>query len=148
MKEFSQEMIEIDGVEYTLFLNRAGILAWEQYSQKENEEVYKLKKIYDDISSGKEIEITDDTDPLKDAETLLKSDEVALNSYKKLFWILLRENHKLPYSKALELFDKACKEYGRTQITQLEDQMLSDANTNRVTKEENLKKLPALRPAK
>jgi hypothetical protein len=148
MKEFSQEIIEIDGVEYTLFLNRAGILAWEQYSQKENEEVFKLKNLVDEISNGKDIEITDDTDPLKDAEKLLTSDDVAMNSYKKLFWVLLRVNHKTPYSEALKLFDKACEEYGREQVIALEDQMVSDANINRVTKEDNLKKLPALRPTK
>ena len=147
MKEFSQEIIEIDGVEYTLFLNRAGILAWERYSQRENEEVYKLRELYNKISNENETVITDDIDPLEDAETLLKSEEQTLNSYKKLFWILLRENHHTPYSKALELFDKACKEYGRTQVTKLEDQMMSDANKDLVTKEDtNLKKLTALRP--
>ena len=29
MQEFSKEKIEIAGVEYTLFLNRKGILSWE-----------------------------------------------------------------------------------------------------------------------
>ena len=149
MKEFSQEVIEIDGTEYTLLLNRAGILAWERYSQKENEEIYKMKDLYNKISNEKNVDITDDTDPLADAETLLKSEEQTLNSYKKLFWILLREHHKIPYSEALELFDKACEEYGRIQVTKLEEQMMQDANRDLVTKENsNLKKLAALRPTK
>ena len=149
MKEFSQEVIEIDGKEYTLLLNRAGILAWERYSQKENEEIYKMKDLYNKISNEKNVDITDDTDPLADAETLLKSEEQTLNSYKKLFWILLREHHKIPYSEALELFDKACEEYGRIQVTKLEEQMMQDANRDLVTKENsNLKKLAALRPTK
>lgn len=148
MKEFSQEIIEIGGVEYTLFLNRAGILAWERYSQKENEEVYNLNELYNKINNEKEVVITDETNPLEDAETLLKSEEGTLNSYKKLFWILLSTNHKTPYSEALKLFDKACEEYGRTQVIALEDQMMSDANTDRVSENTELKKLTALRQMK
>lgn len=148
MKEFSQEIIEIGGVEYTLFLNRAGILAWERYSQRENEEVYKLRELYNKISNEEKVEISDETNPLEDAETLLKSEEGTLNSYKKLFWILLSTNHKTPYSEALKLFDKACEEYGRTQVIALEDQMMSDANTDRVSENTELKKLTALRQMK
>ena len=144
MKEFSQETIEINGIEYTLFLNRAGILAWERYSQKENEEVWKLRELYNKVSQEKEVSIEDDTNPFEDAETLLKSEESTLKTYKKMFWILLYTNHKLPLKEAEELFDKACEEYGRKQIIALEDQMVDDANKDRVTNE-NLKKLPALR---
>jgi hypothetical protein len=64
-----------------------------------------------------------------------------------MFWILLYTHHKLSLEKAEELFDKACEEYGRSQIIALEDQMVDDANKDRVTKE-NLKNLPALRPTK
>ena len=34
MKEFSKEIIEIDGKEYTLFLNRLGVVAFERYTEK------------------------------------------------------------------------------------------------------------------
>lgn len=147
MKEFSQEIIEIDGVEYTLFLNRAGILAWEQYSQKENGYLTSSQKLYNEISDEKEFEISDDTNPFEDAEKLLKGEESTIKTFKKMFWILLYTHHKLPLSKAEELFDKACEEYGREQVIALENQMVADANTDRVTNE-STKKLPALRPTK
>lgn len=147
MKEFSQEVIEIDGVEYTLFLNRTGILAWEKYSRKENEEVWKLREMYNKINNSEEEVIKEDTNPFEDAETLIKSEESTSKAYKKMFWILLYTNHKLSLEKAEELFDKACEEYGREQVIALEDQMVDDANKDRVTNE-NTKKLPALRPTK
>lgn len=143
MKEFSQEYIEIDGAEYALFLNRAGILAWERYAKKENESVFKLRELYNELSNEKEVEITDETDPFKDTDSLLEMSELTLNSYRKLYWIML----KVPYSKASELFDKAIEEYGREQVIALGDQMVRDANTDRVTKENTeIKKLAALRP--
>lgn len=143
MKEFSQEYIEIDGTEYALFLNRAGILAWERYAKKENESVFKLRELYNELSNEKEVEITDETDPFKDTDSLLEMSELTLNSYRKLYWIML----KVPYSKASELFDKAIEEYGREQVIALGDQMVRDANTDRVTKENTeIKKLAALRP--
>lgn len=145
MKEFSQETIEIDGVEYTLFLNRAGILAWEKYSKKDNESLTKARDLYNKITSEEEIEIKDDTNPFAETDALLSGEEDMLKSYKKMFWILLYTNHKLPLTKAMELFDKACEEYGRQQVVALEDQMVNDANTDRVTNP-NLKKLEALRP--
>lgn len=147
MKEFSQETIEIDGVEYTLFLNRAGILAWEKYSKKDNESLTKARDLYNKITSEEEIEIKDDTNPFAETDALLSGEEDMLKSYKKMFWILLYTNHKLPLAKAEELFDKACEEYGRQQVVALEDQMVNDANTDRVTNP-NLKKLEALRPTK
>jgi hypothetical protein len=147
MKEFSQEVIEIDGKEYTLFLNRTGILAWEKYSRRENEEVWKLRELYNKINNNEEEVINADTNPFEDAETLIKSEESTLKTYKKMFWILLYTNHKLSLEEAEKLFDKACEEYGRSQVIALEDQMVDDANTDRVTNE-STKKLPALRPTK
>ena len=147
MKEFSQETIEIGGVEYTLFLNRAGIVAWEKYSQKENQAVYELRQLYNKFNDENELEIKEDTNPLEDAEKYVETEENTVKTYKKMFWILLYTHHKLSLEKAEELFDKACEEYGRSQIIALEDQMVDDANQDRVTKE-NLKNLPALRPTK
>ena len=144
MKEFSQETIEIDGVEYTLFLNRVGILAWEKYSKKELSKLDEMQEIYNKINE-EEVEINDETDPFEDVEKLTASEKDVLESYKKLFWILLRTNHKLPYSKASELFERACEIYTQDQVTRLEDQMVNDANRNRV-ENTNVKKLAALRP--
>lgn len=146
MKEFSQEIIEIGGVEYTLFLNRNGILAWEKYSKKELSQLDEMRAVYNSINNAEDVEITDDTDPFEDIDKLTESEKSAIESYKKLFWILLRTNHKLPYSEACKLFDKACEEYTQSQVTQLEDQMVNDANTNRIEETKKTKKLAALRP--
>ncbi|MBQ6753601.1 MAG: hypothetical protein IJR03_00165, partial [Bacteroidales bacterium] len=139
MKEFSQETIEIDGVKYTLFLNRAGILAWEKYSKKDNEDLVKARDLYNKINEEKEVEIKEDTNPFEETDALLSSEQGMLMSYKKMFWILLYTNHKFSLEKAGELFDKACEEYGMQQVVALEDQMVNDANTDRVTNE-NVKK--------
>lgn len=147
MKEFSQETIEIGGVEYTLFLNRAGIVAWERYAKKENQKVYESQELYNKFNNESELEITNETNPLEDAEKFIEDEKYTIETYKKMFWILLYTFHKLPLSKAGELFDEACKDYGRENILALEDQMVNDANKDRVTKE-NLKNLPALRPTK
>ena len=144
MKEFSQETIEIGGVEYTLFLNRAGILAWEKYSKKDNESLLEARELYNKMN-GEQEDIKEDTNPFEDANLLLAKEDGILNSYKKMFWILLYTNHKLPISKTNELFDKACEEYGKEQVVALEDQMVNDANEDRVTKKD-VKKLTALRP--
>ena len=37
MKELSTEIINIDGKDYTLFLNRAGLVAWEKYTKCETD---------------------------------------------------------------------------------------------------------------
>lgn len=147
MKEFSQETIEIGGGEYTLFLNRAGIIAWERYAKKENQKVYESQELYNKFNNENELEITEETNPLEDSEKFIEDEKYTIETYKKMFWILLYTFHKLPLHKAGELFDKACEEYGRSQIIALEDQMVNDANKDRVTNE-NLKNLPALRPTK
>ena len=41
MKELSKETINIGGEDYTLFLNRKGIVAWEKYSKKDIINMYK-----------------------------------------------------------------------------------------------------------
>lgn len=152
MKNFSKEIIEIDGTEYTLFLNREGIVSFEKYSRAEKKKLEEIKnEIIEFAKNQKEVEITDDVNPFEDNEISEKEKiidataEAQTNLYKRLYWIMLYTEHKLPISKANELFDKACEEYGEEQIIALADQIMEDANSNRVNKDE-LKKLPALRP--
>lgn len=148
MKEFSKEIIEIGGVEYTLFLNREGIVALEKFTREEKQKLEKLQKMYESVEEGNIVEITDDTDPFEGLETTLVYD-LQDKIYEKMFWILLRTNHKLPFSQAKELYAKAKEEYGN-QVNALCDQMIADANLDRVSIEENkeVKKLAALRPTK
>jgi len=150
MNEFSKEVIEIGGNEYTLFLNRAGIVAIEKFTREEKKKVEDLQKIVSDVDNGGIIQITDDTDPLAGLEDMVESSlEVQKKVYKKIFWIMLRTNHKLSYSEACSLYDDAYKEYGN-QVDLLIEQIMSDVNEDKVTIEENknVKNLKALRPTK
>lgn len=155
MKNLSTEVIEIDGKEYTLFLNRKGIVAFEKYSKEEQEKIEELQNKYK--SSIEELEksdatITDDTNPfenLDDFDNLEQDAEVEKRVYVKLYWIMLYENYQLSLNSVSELYDKACKEYGEDKVRQLADQMVEEINIAPKTEaNENLKNLKALKPKK
>ena len=148
MKDFSKEIINIDGEDYTLFLNRKGIIAWEKYANEENSKLSEISKKYDNILDTN-AEITEDTNPFEDIEDIEEDVNTASNSYKKLYWIMLYENYKFSLSKASELYDKAVEEYGEGQIIALGNQMIEDANIDKFAKDNSeLKNLTALRPKK
>lgn len=151
MKEFGKEIIEIDGQEYTLFLNRKGILTWEKLTNafRKAEEIENKYNNLENLGFDKEIEIKDGDDPFALADGVEtdfeKDNEEMTTLYKKLYWIMLYENHKLNYKDVESLWGKAVKEYGVDQLVELAFQMIEDANTD---KTENLKNLKALRPKK
>ena len=155
MKEFSKEVIEIDGKEYTLFLNRKGIIAYEKYAKEEQKQAIELEKKYKPLileeKNGKkdaDLEIKDDTNPFEGIESLDDVDEdhkLIIRLYKKLYWIMLYENHQLSFNAVSDLYDKACEEYGEENIIALANQMVNEANTDNVSKKE-LKNLKALKP--
>lgn len=146
MKELSKETIEIDGKEYTLFLNRSGIVAWEQYTEKEKGKFEELGKKYKDIINTKTNdfdELPDDANPFESIEGFDSDVEFFNNIYSRLYWIMLYTEHKLSISEAKALYDKACEEYGEAQIMLLAKQMIDEVNTN---PEKPLKNLAALKP--
>lgn len=150
MKEFSKEVIEIAGKEYTLFLNRKGIVAWDKYAREENR---KITQIELDLMSNKNAEIKNDTNPFENIDENIgeENDKIVSKSYRKLYWIMLYENHKLSLEQVNELYDKAVEEYTEDQLIKLGNQMIDDANINRINSEEETKppkKLQALRPSK
>ena len=154
MKELSKEVIEIDGTEYTLFLNRKGMVALEKYCEQEQTKLQDIGKKYkdflDNLDENGEIVITDDTNPFEDIdeiEDIEKDAEVMRNIYKKAYWIMLYTNHQLSYSKVEELYDKAIEEYGEYQLTALVDQMIEEINLQ-PKNNGNLKNLKALKPKK
>ena len=150
MNGFSNEVIEIEGKEYTLFLNRAGIVAIEKFTREEKNKVENLQKIVNEVETGSVVEINDDTDPLEGLEDMVESSKkIQKDTYKKIFWIMLRTNQKIPFSEACRLYDVACEEYGE-QVDMLIEQMMSDVNEDRITPAENknVKNLKALRPTK
>ena len=146
MKEFSKEIINIGGVDYTLFLNRKGIVAWESLTKAKRNKS-QLEETVNNLNQ--EIEIKDGDNPfeISKADEVLSAENEAKEYYIKLYWIMLYEEHKLDYSKVEELFAQAEKEYGLEALSELAFQMVEDAN---IDKNENteLKKLSALRPKK
>ena len=156
MKEISQEVIEIDGKEYKLFLNRKGIVAYEKYCKEEYKELEKVKDKYEKIISSKDeiLVIDEDTNPFEDLDDINddeanKNKELVHKVYVKLYWIMLYENHKLSLNKVEELYNKAVEEYGEEQVQALGDQMVEGVNLIPETeKRENLKNLAALKPKK
>ena len=145
MKEFSKEIIEIGDQEYTLFLNREGIVAWERFCKKEQEEVQKMQEKYKNIEES--INITEDTNPFDGIEDIDNDAEIVSIMYERLYWIMLYTEHKFTPSQAKELYDKAVAEYGEEQIILLGNQMIEEANKDNVSKK-NLKNLAALKSKK
>lgn len=152
---FSEEHIEINGTDYTLFLNRKGIVSWEnitKVSKRASEMEKKYKDTLKATKTDKEIEVEDNANPFdysgSDELDDIEKDEALLRDiYIKFYWIALYTNHKLPISEVQELFDKAEEEYGIEQLIQLANKMVEDANINRYGKTEQ-KKLPALNQTK
>lgn len=155
MQEFSKEKIEIDGKEYILFLNRKGILSWENITKvsKKAEDVQERNKdVIDKISTDEPIEVNDNDNPFdyandEEIDRLQQEVELLKDIYIKFYWIALYENHKLPLTEVKELFNKAEEEYGLEQLINLANQMVEDANINKYGTTE-IKKLKALKPAK
>lgn len=146
MKELSTEIINIDGVDYTLFLNRKGIIAWEKYVDQQRAKIEELQDKYSKVS----VDTLNDDNPFDGIEEFddIETDmELTVKLYKRLYWIMLYQNYKLSYTQAEELIDKAIKEYGVTQIIELGSQMVEDVNTNPF-EENEVKKLVALKPRK
>lgn len=154
MKDFSKEIINIDGVDYTLFLNRKGIMAWEKITKvasKANDIENRYTNIGVSNENTEEIEVKDGDNPFEllgnDESQLEKDENELIDYYIKLYWIMLYENHKLDITDVKNLWDKAVDEYGIDQLVDLALQMIEDANSNR-TGNNNLKNLKALRPKK
>ena len=146
MKEFSQETINIGGVDYTLFLNRRGIIAWENITKAKRNKS-RLEETVKDINQDIEIKEGDNPFEIAKVDEVLSAEDETMEYYDKLYWIMLYENHKLDYSKVKELFKQAVEEYGIEALCELAIQMIEDANRN-MNENKELKKLAALRPKK
>ena len=93
MKELSTEIIEIGGIEYTLFLNRKGIVIFERASKllKTAKELFKT-------SDDNDVDVLGDIDPFKYYEDKESEEEkqieIIRNIIKKFYWIALYTNYK------------------------------------------------------
>ena len=143
MNNISEELIEIDGKEYTLFINRAGIVNWEK-ATKLQATAKDLEEKYKNITDGEVSEEDFEANPF--GENDFDADEQhAIDIYRKFYFMALYKNHQLSKQEASDLFDKAIEEYGIDQLVELAQQMLTSANTN---KQANLKNLKALKSTK
>ena len=141
----SEEIIEIGGKEYKLFLNRTGIVNWEKMT-KLKEKSKEIQEYTKKLEEESEIELTDDANPFElydtsEEEMNSKMDEMT-DIFAKLYWVMLYKYHKLSISEAKKLFDEAVEEYGLEQLSQLGNQMLENANKDNMGKpRKNLKAL-------
>ena len=159
MKNLSTEVIKIDGKEYTLFLNRKGVVAFEKYSKDEQSKIQQIQEKYKSSIEALEksdCKIDDNTNPFEDLDDFdnIEEDteiekEIEKAVYSKLYWIMLYENHKLSLNAVKDLYEQACKEYGEDKVRQLADQMVEEINIAPNTEaNDNLKNLKALKPKK
>lgn len=144
-KNISNVKIEIGGKEYTLFMNRTGLVNWESLTKLQE----KGKK-YENQLKEFNGEVTDDTNPFEMyttddfEEKMDETENETKDIYLKFYWIALYTHQKLSLDEVRKLFDKAIEEYGFQQLADLAMQIIEDMNTNKVTGE--LKNLKALRP--
>lgn len=155
MKDISTEVIKIDGEEYTLFLNRKGIVAYEKYCVEENAKLLEMQEKIGNLINKLDIatnpEIKEDTNPfedLDDFDNIEKNADVIKNKAKKLYWIMLYENYHLSFDEVSKLVDKAFEEYGEAQVVALGEQMVDEVQENKYEDTSKLKNLKALKPKK
>lgn len=142
MKNFSEEVIEVNEKEYKLFLNRAGISLWEK-TTKFSEFLKLIGKQYGDME---DVEVNDDFNPneiLEKYENVDDDEETLRKSVVMFYCIALSKNHNMSLNETKEWFASAENDYGIDQLTALMIQMIENANIP--TQSENLKNLKALK---
>lgn len=101
-----EEILELNGIEYTLQFNRDSFLKIDQYVNIEKTTLFIETTPYNYID-----EVNDDTDPFGDENTsidkIMAINEEKEQALKKMitraFWIWLYPNNKLPLSKVEEI---------------------------------------------
>lgn len=151
MKSISEEIIEVDGKEYTLFLNRKGVVAWEKDTAEVQSRLQELENKYSNfeekiVSEKKKANDDNPFEGLDDVDGMEEDARLMHETFDSLYRIMLYTHHPMNRDKASEWYNKACEEYGEQQMMALGSQMISDMNVD--TNQQELKKLKALRPTK
>lgn len=151
MKSISEEIIEVDGKEYTLFLNRKGVVAWEKDTAEVQSRLQELENKYSNfeekiVSEKKKANDDNPFEGLDDVDGMEEDARLMHETFDSLYRIMLYTHHPMNRDKASEWYNKACEEYGEQQMMALGSQMISDMNVD--TNQRELKKLKALRPTK
>ena len=147
-KNISERTIEIGEKEYTLFLNREGIVGWEKASNFQTR-VIRFQTLAKKIQDGETAyEVANDANPFelgKEEEPANEEYESALEDMRdvvaKFLWVATYTHHKLKVDEATDLYKQAEEEYGFDQMFQLLLEMVEDANSDMVSKRKNLKAL-------
>lgn len=99
-----EEIIELNGTEYTVVLNRESFLRIDKYANLNKAASIIEKNLYEYVE-----EIEDGMNPFEDEideENFIKEKENVLKELvKKAFWIWLYPNYKFDYSKVCELIE-------------------------------------------
>lgn len=155
MKEFSQEIIEVDGKQYTLFLNRKGLVSWENITKFQKQAI-ELEDKYKNIikpleNDDKPIEVKGDENPFdyagSELDTLEEDEKRLRDMYIKFYWIALYENHKMSLDEVTKLFEKAEEDCGIDELVNVANELIENVNKDRSGNKE-LKKLKALNQTK
>jgi len=144
------EIIELNGIEYTLELNRDSAIQIEKYTDMQKSIKIIEKEVYTHVE-----EIAEDEDPFADVVSFEEIEDEAnkkLEVLKKMitraFWIWLYPNHKLNINQVTEIIEPyfvedtktqfICEKYGEffelsTKISQkhIEEQKKLKALTNK-----------------
>ena len=139
-KNISEEIIEIDGKEYTLFVNRIGIVNWEKATKLAST----IKNVQDKYSKEDDVVFDDNCNPFESNYDIDDDEKELYDIYSKFYWMALYTHHKLSINEANDLFYKAIDEYGINQLAELAQQMIEAINTDN----RNLKNLKALKSTK
>lgn len=153
MKSISEEIIEVGGKEYTLFLNRKGVVAWEKDTEEVQSRLRELENKYSNfeqtiVSERKKANDDNPFEGLDDVDGMEDDAKLMHETFDSLYRIMLYTHHPMNRDKASEWYNQACKEYGEQQMMALGSQMINDMNDDMNTNQQELKKLKALRPTK
>ena len=143
------EIIELNGKEYTVELNRESIVRIEQYINMEEVSAIMLKQVIEDKSKS---EIPDDEDPFstvfedEDLEKLAKEKAEAIKkTYTRAFWIWLYPVEKLSLKQVEEIIKPYLEDESKAQYIAEKYQYLSEKSVEirqqYIEEQKNLKAL-------
>lgn len=143
------ELIELNGKEYKVELNRESIVRIEQYINMEEVSAIMSKQVFEDKSK---VEISDDEDPFSTAiedeeiEKLAQEKVKAITKvYTRAFWIWLYPQEKLSLKEVAEILKPYLEDESKAQYIAEKYQYLSEKSVEirqkYIEEQKNLKAL-------
>ena len=143
------ELIELNGKEYKVELNRESIVRIEQYINMEEVSAIMSKQVFEDKSK---VEISDDEDPFstviedEEIEKLVQEKAKAITKvYTRAFWIWLYPQEKLSLKEVAEILKPYLEDESKAQYIAEKYQYLSEKSVEirqkYIEEQKNLKAL-------